>query len=213
MSLDTYANLQDEIASYAQRSNSAAFVAKIPTFITLAEQDIFRKLRSYREESLETMSFTSGTATVSLPARCRDIKAVKLTGETEKEIKHVPLAALTVQYADADSGTPSYFAIRGTDIVLFPTPSANGSLEVLCTIAPAALSTSNTTNTILTNYPDLYFYGALVHAFRFIRNQERMVESQQAFEMALKEANKESRKLKSSGTPDGIRAISRRKVV
>jgi hypothetical protein len=213
VSLDTYANLQTEIAAYAQRSNSAAFVAKIPTFITLAEQDIFRKLRSYREESLENLSFTASTATVSLPARCRDIKAVKLTGDTEKEIKHVPLAALTVQYADANSGTPAFFAIRGTDMVLFPTPSVNGTLEVLCVIAPAALSASNTTNTILTNYPDLYFYGSLVHAFRFIRNQERMIEAQQAYEMALSEANKESRKLKSSGTPDGVRSISRRKVV
>ena len=213
MSLDTYANLQDEIASYAQRSNSTAFVAKVPTFITLAEQDIFRKLRSYREESLEPLAFTAETATVSLPAGCRDIKSVKLTGETEKEIKHIPLAALTVQYADANSGTPQFFAIRGTDMVLFPTPSADGSLEVLCTIAPDALSSSNTANTILTNYPELYFYGSLVHAFRFIRNQERMVEAQQAYEMALREANKESRKLKSSGTPDGIRSISRRRVV
>lgn len=213
MSLDTYANLQTEIAAYAQRSNSTAFVAKIPTFITLAEADIFKKLRSFRMESLETLSFSSGTATVSLPARCRDVVSVKLTGTYEKEIRNVPLAALTVQYANANSGTPEFFAIRGSDMVLFPTPSASGSLEALCVLAPAALSNTNTTNTILTNYPELYFYGALVHAFRFIRNQERMIEAAEAFELALREANKESRKLKSSGTPDGVKSIGRRRVV
>ncbi len=213
MSFDTYANLQTEIAEYAQRNNSTTFVAKIPTFIKLAEQDIFRKLRSYLLESVETVNYTATIATAALPSRCREIKAVKLNGTYEKELRNVPLAALTVQYANADAATPDVFAIRGSNLVLFPTPSENGTLSVTCTIAPEALSASNTSNTVLSNYPDLYFYGALVHAFRFMRNQERMVESAQAFEIAMAEANKESKKLKSSGTPDSIRSLSRRRVV
>ena len=213
MSFDTYANLQSEISAYAQRGNSASFAALVPSFITLAEADIFKRLRSFREESLETLSFTSGTATVSLPARCRSIKSVKLTGTYEKELRNVPLSALTALYANANSGTPEFFTIRGTDMVLFPTPSADGNLEALCVIAPVALSSTNTTNAILTNYPDLYFYGSLVHAFRYLRNAERKLEAQEAYEMALREANKESRKLKSGGAPDGIRSLSRRRVV
>lgn len=214
MSFTTYANLQTEIAEYAQRNNSTTFVAKIPTFITLAEADIFRKLHSYKTESVENLTITADTATVALPARCREIKAVKLTGTYAREIKVAPLAALTQKYAGSTGGgTPCEYALQGSNIVLFPTPTASGTLAVTCIIAPEALSNSNTSNTILSNYPDLYFYGALVHAFRYMRNQERMVESQQAFELALREANKESRKLKSSGTNAGIFGMSNRRIV
>ena len=213
MSFDTYSALQTEIAEYAQRSNSTTFVAKIPTFIKLAEQDIFRKLRSYLLESVETVNFSATVATAALPTRCREIKSVRLNGDYAKELRNAPLAALTQQYRSADAGTPNEYAIRGSNFVLFPTPAVDGTLSVTCTIAPEALSGSNGSNTVLASYPDLYFYGSLVHAFRFMRNQERMVESAQAFEIAMTEANKESKKLKSSGTADSMRALSRRRIV
>lgn len=51
------------------------------------------------------------------------------------------------------------------------------------------LSTSNTTNDVLTNYPDLYLYGALYHMNNWAVDDSQMQKYLTLFNVALKSAN------------------------
>lgn len=212
MSFDTFTDLKTEVSAFLQRGS--AFDSRISSWITLAEADISKDLRVWRMESLESLTVTAATATVALPSRLRDIKWVKLNGEYERVLKHLPAAAFYEQYAQADGDTPIHFTASESNLILGPTPTADGTLTALCILAPSPLSDSNQTNTILTNYPDVYFYATLVHAFRHIRNQERLVEAVQAYGIAIEKANKESRNRKMMATPAGVPALGgRRRIV
>jgi hypothetical protein len=218
MSFDTYANLQAEIADYCKRTSSSTFIAKIPGFITLCEADIGRKLRTWRMDSLETLTAVAGTQTVVLPTRIRAVKWLKLSGTFERVVTHLPAAAFFDLYgqqgaSSAQTGFSQHYTYQEGNILLGPTPDDAYTLTALCTVGPVALSSTNPTNSLLTNYPDIYLYGAAVHGFRYLRNPERLAEAGQAFLSAIADANKESRKLRSSGTPDGVRSIGRRRIV
>jgi hypothetical protein len=164
-------------------------------------------------ESLETLNATSGESDVELPSRCRDVKWVKITGTEGRLLTRLPAASSIDDYAQATTGTPGSYYFEENHLVLVRTPSSDIELAALCILAPQALSDSNTTNTILTNYPDVYFYGALKHVFAKVRNQERKAEAAQDFEKAVAEANMESRKIRASGVPSGIRTLGRGKIV
>lgn len=211
MAFDTYANLQAEVSAYLQKGASCD--ARIPSWITLAEADIAKDLRTWRMESLETLTVTGATATVALPTRLRDIKWLKLNGTEERILEHLPAAAFYGIYAQATSDTPRHYTLSEGNLLLGPTPSENGTLSALCILAPSPLSVSNTSNSVLTNYPEIYFYGTLVHGFRFLRNQERMREALDAYAVAIGKANLESNRRKSLGTSAGVRGIGRRSVV
>jgi hypothetical protein len=215
MSFDTYANLQTEIANYLHRTD---LTSKIPGFITLAESDISKKLRIWQLESLETLSVTQADPEVTLPSRVKDVKWVKLSGTYERLLRRMQAAAFYRLYgqqgeATAQTGSPIHYFFEEDKIIVGPSPSDDYTLTALCIRMNEALSASNTTNTVLTNYPDVYFYGSLVHAFRYTRHVQRMQEAQAAFEQAVEEANRESRKLRASGIQAGIRSIGRRRIV
>lgn len=217
MSFTTYSGLQTEIASYMKRTNDSELVAQIPSFIALCEAEIGRALRTWRMESLETLTIGVGDPVVALPTTCRDIKWVKLSGTNEQIITHLPVPAFYALYSElgasaAPSGTPRHYTMRESSLIVGPSPDTDYTATALCVLAPVALSNTNPANTLLTNYPDIYFYGSLVHGFRYVRNMERMQEAEQAFMTAINGANKESRKLRASGTADGIRSIGRRRI-
>jgi len=68
MSLDTYANLQLEIADYLNRSD---LTTNIPTFIKLAESKINRDLRLREQEQLSYTEITSAATSrfVEIPSK------------------------------------------------------------------------------------------------------------------------------------------------
>jgi hypothetical protein len=62
----------------------------------------------------------------------------------------------------------------GNEIKLNPIPDSTYTLKLSYFGKIPALSNSNTTNYILSNYPQVYLYGALVEAQPYIINDERL---------------------------------------
>ena len=71
------------------------------------------------------------------------------------------------------SGTPNFFTIVGSNILLGVQPDSAKTLQINYYKNLTALSDSNATNDILTNYPELYLYGSLAEAAPFIMQDER----------------------------------------
>ena len=210
MALSTYSGLQAAIALHMKRSD---LTTEIADFIALAEQDIGRKLSSYLQETVSSLTTVASVQEVALPTGCTDVKWVKLVGTDYRPLTHVPAPALHRMYTNSETGIPQYYHQTGSNLVIYPIPADAYTLSALCILPTAALSVSAPTNTMLTNYPNLYLYGALVHGFRHIKHTERMQIAQAAFNEQMNDAKLEARKLRTSGTPDGIRSMSKRRIV
>lgn len=211
MSIANYTELKTAIKELLQRG--IAFETLIPTWISLAEASIGRDLRVWRMESIVSLDVVSGNEIVSLPTRLRDMRWVKLTGSNERLLTHIPPAAMQDMYAQAEAGTPKFFTISGESMILRPIPSENATLSAACILAPIALGDTNATNDILTYYPDVYLYGALIHAFIFLRNRERLADVSEAYRVSVENANKESRNRNMMAAPYGTVRVGGGKIV
>lgn len=216
MAIGTFSDLKSTIKRWTRKDNSADFEAEIPTLIEMAENDIFRSLRVWEMESLQTLSATAGTPTIDLPSRTIEVKNVRIaqnvTDRKDYALQYMPLHVLLDQYQAEDGGTPRFYSYQEDTLYLGPSPSENTDIEALCIIKPQGLSDSATSNNILTNYGDIYLYASLVHAFAYTRNSEQIATMASLRDKAIAEANLTARKRKSSGTPAGIRSIGLRKV-
>lgn len=159
MDLSTYSGLQAAIASYLTRDDLSDV---IPTFIALFESKFSRVQTLSQMETTATL--TPGVdGTVSLPADFSELRYVQANG--------APAYMLTASNAAASSsiaGTSglvrSYF-IRGNKLATAPISQYGLTIGYYAKVP--ALSATNTTNWLLTQYPDAYLYGSLAEAAAF----------------------------------------------
>ena len=64
-----------------------------------------------------------------------------------------------------------------------------------------ALSSSNTTNDILTNFPDLYLYGSLAETSPFLMQDERLQVWSALYKESVKTANDSAQRGRVSAAP------------
>lgn len=186
--------------------------AKIPDFIALAEERIGKELRTWRLSSIESLSASAGSAEVTLPARCREVEWVNITGTNARGLECYPKETALSMYAATDNGIPIGYYLSGDALYLVPTPASDYTLSAGCILGVQPLTTGNPTNSILTNYPGLYLHGALVEGYRHTRSPERMVESETAYQQALVLANREEIKRRSSGIAARRRGTHARRI-
>ena len=170
MAITNYSELQTAVGSWLNRSDLSS---NIPDFITLAEASFNRVLRTRNQITRATSSVSEQY--VALPTDLIELFNIQLNTDPIKRLEQVSLdKADDLRSSNSSAGTPSYFAITGNNIELIPTPSDTKTLEIIYYAKITALSDSNTTNWLLTNYPDIYLYGSLVQAEPFLMNDERI---------------------------------------
>ena len=174
----TYTSLQTDIATWARRSDLTAL---IPSFIALAENEIFRAhVTPLRVREMETeATLTVANLAASLPADYLDARYIKLDNSTRE----------TLYYFPPEKWKPSsygYFTIVGNEIRL-PTGVSN-DLKLVYYAKPEPLATT-ATNTILDNYYTAYLEGALKFAFSYVRDTPKAQLAQGALDNFLATAN------------------------
>jgi len=174
----TYTSLQNDIATWARRSD---LTAVIPSFIALAENEIFRAhVTPLRVREMETeATLTVANLAASLPADYLDARYIKLDNSTRD----------TLYYFPPEKWKPSsygYFTIVGNEIRL-PNGVSN-DLKLVYYAKPEPLATT-ATNTILDNYYTAYLEGALKFAFSYVRDTPKAQLAQGALDNFLATAN------------------------
>ncbi len=101
--------------------------------------------------------------------------------------------------ADA-AGKPKYYAITAGEIEVYPTPDATYTSELYYYKRISALSDSNTTNDILTYFPDAYLYGSLVHSAPYLKDDARVAVWGSLYAQTLADINGESEASKFGGS-------------
>lgn len=192
MSLDTYANLKTAIANTLDRDD---LTDHIDDFIDMAEEVHKGPVNEGGIRCLEQVtreSITIDERQESFPTGFLEPISLRLLTNPVTELKFINYHEMN-RVRDASSGKPEYFTIGG-EFEFDHLPDSSYSGEIIFFKEETALSDSNTSNNILTNYPSAYLYGALVHSAPFLTDDPRIVVWQTLYQAAANRANGKMKK-------------------
>lgn len=198
MALSTYAELQSAIVSHLLRPELAG--AQVQEFIRLAEAGINRDVRLVGMETVATGALVAGTPTLTLPADYLEGRTFSLAATPVVQLEIVSPSVFFSRQGVNAAGVPRFFTVLGLEAHLGPVPDAAYAYTLHYARRQDLAATS--TSWLLTNHPDLYFYGALVQAAPFLRLSDERVEQWSAFySRAVEAARLASERLRYSGGP------------
>lgn len=197
MALANYSDLKTSIADVLHRSN---LTTKIPDFIALAEASMNRVLRTRTMETDNSLSLSSGARTVALPSGYLEPISLRLviSGENRDHLTQVQHQQLNINTESTSARRPEYWAINGENIEFPNLADQAYTLSFRMLASSWALSDSTTTNWLLTNHPDLYLYGALIHAAPHIKDDARIPVWRSFHQEALQEVKRNAARSKSN---------------
>lgn len=197
MTIANYSQLKTAVADFLNRDDLTSVV---PTFIALAEADMQRKLRHWRMETRSTAQLD--TQFSAIPADwVETIRFYLTTGETSRLELISQAEMIDRKQADSNvTGRPYYYAMTGAQFELYPVPDGLYTGELLYFGKIPALSDSATTNWLLTNAPDAYLYGALIHSAPYLKDDARIQIWAALYQSAIDSLNDSSNDARHSGT-------------
>jgi hypothetical protein len=200
MALDTYTNLKTTIANYLNRDDLTAYLGD---FITLTEARLNRELRVREMVNTDTSITTvAGTQSYALPTGYIEATTVIFQSDPYCTLRFMSNSDFYNKYnASQSRGKPTYFTILGSNILLGVAPDTATTLQINYYKTLTALSDSNATNDILTNYPELYLYGSLAESAPFIMQDERINTWATLYKEAIKNANETSSRGSTTSSP------------
>ena len=172
----TYNSLVTDIQQYLERTD-AETVAKIPTFIMLAEQVIAAEIKFLGNLTVNASTMIQGLPVISKPARWHKTVSMNVTVNGVK----TPVLLRKYEYLreywpnETLEGVPAYYADYDyTHWIVAPTPAAAYTFEVLYYERVQPLDSSNQTNWFTTYAPQALLYGSLLQAMPYLKNDERI---------------------------------------
>lgn len=171
MTITNFGTLKTAIADTLNRDDMTSV---IPQFVSLAQAQFNRKIRSHRQ--ITRGSLTIDAQFEALPADWLETIRITMDASPIRVLTQISMDDLTRYRTAIDNTTdaPVYFSHNGTDIELFPTPSTSYTGEITYYAKITALSADADTNWLLTNNPDVYLYGSLIHSAPYLREDPRL---------------------------------------
>mgnify|MGYP003625344820 FL=1 len=207
MAITTYAELKTSITDFLNRDDLTTVT---PTFILLAEADMQRRVRHWRQEKRSNANLNSRYSDV--PGDFLEVIRFGVTGDNNSTLEMISQSQMLdrrMQNGNT-SGSPRYYALTAGEIELFPSPSAITSTELYYYSKIDALSASTASNWMLENHPDAYLYGSLVHSAPYLSDDSRITMWAALYQAAIDAINAESESVKfgGSGRRLNIRGLS-----
>ena len=125
------------------------------------------------QDTRTTLTTSADNAYVSLPTDMRSIRNVKVMNNPRVTLRYLSPLQVKKEYATTGTGLPRVYSVIGDNLFLAPTPDSILNIELTYKASVSSLSDSNTTNTILTRFPDLYLYASLFHAYTYLLDEQR----------------------------------------
>lgn len=196
MPLSNYTELQ---ASVADTLNRDDLTNAIPDFIKLAEAQLGRDLRHWRME--DRANAVADAQYLALPNNF--IAPIRITipaspSYTLELVSPFQLSKLRMENSD-NTGRPEYYAVVDGAFELYPTPDADYTVELVYYEAIPDISV-NTTNWLLTNYPDAYLYGTLIHSSPYLQEDQRVAVWNTLYLNSVSAINLEGERARTSGS-------------
>lgn len=221
-SFEDYKSLEDVIVDWIDRQDIRPRVKEFIRFCTI---DITRDLRIPTMEQIKLVPITAD-GNVRVPTNIVELISINwldytLDDEDEVQIigrKPLNRSSLTNYQKNSnciDASIPDSFARVQGNYKVFPLPPVKervvgdaalndeviGLAEIYFYALPPSLQEDGDDNWILEIAPDLYFYGGMMHAYRYIRDLESAEYWQSKYKEALKEVQGWANLDKWSGGP------------
>lgn len=201
MAISNYGELKSSIADFLNRDD---LTSVIPTFIALAEAQIARDLRHWRQEK---------RVTTTLDERFENLPSDWLEGihmhlSKGEAIEYASVAEISRQKAlnnDA-SGKPRLFTMNSGQIEFFPQPDDDYTLTMIYYARIPTMSADDDASWLMQYYPDIYLYGSLLQSAPYLAEDARVSVWAQLYGAAVKNLSDDSTKSRSSGGPLVMRA-------
>ena len=198
MAITNYSELQTAIDNWLARTDLAG---RSPEFIALAEARMNRELETRSQEKRVTSTLTADDAYLTLPTDLRQIRSVRLNTNPRTVLKLLSPASADAEHPSTGTGKPIYYSVIGEEMYLRPTPDSSYTIEIAYVAGIDALSSSNTSNTILTRHPDVYLHGSLSAAYGYLLDDARQSQHDALFTRAISEIKIEEEASKFGGAP------------
>lgn len=183
----TYDSLVSDVMSYLERTD-AQTLAKVPTFILLAESIISDELKILGQQQAVIANMTIGDPILQKPARWRKTTSMNIIVAGER----FPILLRKYEYLrnywpdQALQGTPKYYAdYNFNNWLIAPTPDAAYQFEVLYYEKVQPLDATNQVNFWTENAPQAMLYGTLLQAMPFLKNDPRIQLWQALYDRAV----------------------------
>ena len=196
MSITNYSELQTAVLNWSARGDTA-FTSKVPDFIRLGEERIWRNLRLDRMIQFADLTIVSGQNWVALPDDWAEFDTLYITDTGKpKKLEYRSYDALLEQ----DEGVGRYYyTIKGARLVYGLTPSSDTAISTTYFQRLDLLATTST-NWILTNHPSVYLYSALLEGAVYAKNPAKVGEYGTLYDKAIDETMTADRAAKVSGS-------------
>ena len=164
MSISTYAELQTALTNYTHRDDTTL---RRPEFIQMGEADLNSRIRTKDQESTDSQSMSTSANTLALPAGYLEASRLEYTSD----LSEIPFVASPLLVASTATGQPNKYSIRDASMVFDLTPDS--AYVVKLHYRKKYDLATDLSNWLLTNYPNLYLYSAMVHASIYEMNDAR----------------------------------------
>ena len=197
MPITTYAELKTNIADLLNRDDLTSVSS---TFVSLAEADLNRQIRHWRQEKRSTASID--TQYSAIPADMLEVIRFYITSGDTRPLELISQAEmLDRKFRNLNtSGQPAYYAVTAGELEVYPVPDGTYTSELYYFGKTDALSDSNTSNWILEHYPDAYLYGSLIHSAPYLKDDARIQVWAALYQNAIDAINQASEKAKFGGS-------------
>lgn len=169
MSISTNAELLTAITNWTHRDGLSSYTQD---FVTLGESRIYSDLRVRAMES--TVASTIAAGAISVPSTYIELKKAYISSTSP----YIPLTRKTTDWiyerfpTRSSEAKPQFIGREGSNFIFGPYPDSTYTVTLLHWARPAALSSA--LNTIFTNYPGLYLFGALCEAIPFMKDKSML---------------------------------------
>jgi hypothetical protein len=195
LSIDTYAALKTAIANRLRRADTGAYV---DDWISLAESDIYRRLRTRDMETAFSGTISSGA--VALPTGYVDLKFSYINRTPVQWLERKAPRWIYEKYPTrAADSVPKYISREGSNFIFGPYPDSEYSVAGVYYKNLGAVSA--TAHALFTSNPDVYVYGGLLTAVRELKDDRGIARWEPMYERAILAAQKSSDMEEYSGGP------------
>jgi hypothetical protein len=185
--LKNYDDLKFTVAKTLNRND---LTTAIPGFIVLAEAEIRRVVR--RKVLRETITLTEEAT--ALPTTCAVLRSV--FPRTSEATLDLPLNIGTPEQfaferarSGGIAGRPTRGFVTDNILVVTPSPIDDFDVEIHFFEKLVPLSANNATNSVLAEAPDIYYFGTLLQAAPYLKNDERVELWRTALDRAVDQLN------------------------
>ena len=199
MAISTYTELKSAIGDFLNRQDLDSV---IPTFIALAEADINRSVRHWRMEERSSGQQSGGDQYMQIPADWVETIRMHVVGNGTSPINLASIATIADKRArkEDEAGVPTLYAhVRG-EFELYPTPVEDTDIELVYYKKLDALGDAQASNWLLSEAPDVYLYGSLLHSAPYLADDARLAVWAQMYSAAVQNLIDSGEKAQFSGS-------------